>query len=130
LVLPDKDGFDNNAFIYLKNMTGELGLTTPLLLICPQDKSKRVAVGWTNLQPKNISYRFRSGIKVSPDNPREILAVCPIDGNILYCDGSVLGKNDKLPIELKPFLPFEVMTNSPSSPENLPKTNEHLLQLK
>jgi hypothetical protein len=80
---------------------------------------------------------LRAGTNVCDTNPHEILAVCPVDGNILYCDGTVLGKNDNLPNkndkspnELKPFLPFEMMTNSPSSPENLSKTNEHQLQLK
>jgi hypothetical protein len=108
----------------------------PLLLACPQDGSKRAASNWVNLGSENVTYRLRSGTNVSDTNPHEILAVCPIDGNILYCDGRAVKmtmgqiKMTNHQYELKPFLPFEVMTNSPSSPENLPKTNEHLLQLK
>jgi hypothetical protein len=133
----DKDGFDCNSFLHFKVMAGEDYLRIPLLLICPQDHSKKAATNWASLGPENVTYRLRSGTNVCEANPHEILAVCPVDGNILYCDGTVLGKNDKLPgkndklpMELKPFLPFEVMTNSPSNPKNLSKTNEHLLQLK
>ena len=86
----DKNGFDSNAYLYLRIMTNEL--TVPKLLICPQDHSKKAATNWANLQSENISYHFRSGTNVTEANPHEILAGCPIDGNILYCDGTVKGE--------------------------------------
>ena len=89
--------FDTNAILYLRNMRGEDELTTPLLLVCPQDTSWQAVRDWDKLQAENITYRFRAGYKISPANPHEILAVCPIDGNTLYCDGTVLDKNGKVP---------------------------------
>lgn len=83
----DNDGFDTNAYLYLRTMTDEL--TTPKILVCPQDKNKKVAANFASLEPENISYRFRSGTNISESNPAEILAVCPIHGNLLLCDGSV-----------------------------------------
>jgi hypothetical protein len=107
----DKDGFDSNAYLYLRLMTNEL--TVPKLLICPQDRSKKAAPNWTDLQPENISYRFRSGTNVIEANPHEVLAVCPIDGNILYCDGTVKGE----PVEDENGQhPMRVSTNFKSSP--------------
>jgi hypothetical protein len=94
---PDQDGFDRNAWLFLQSMSNELSTTK--LLICPRDQSKSVAASWAGLKAPNITYRFRSGTRISEANPREILAVCPIDGNVLYCDGTVLGRNGKLPKE-------------------------------
>jgi prepilin-type processing-associated H-X9-DG protein len=68
-------------------MTNEL--TATKLLICPHDRTKKVATNWANLQTDNITYRFRSGPNVTDTNGNEVLAVCPIDGNTLYCDGHV-----------------------------------------
>ena len=108
LVSPDKDGFDSNAFLYLKGMNGEGELRTPILLICPQDKSKKIAESWTNLLAQNITYQFRFGSNASPNAAHEVLAVCPIDGNILYCDGSVVEKNTKPEIKPEPVI-FDLM---------------------
>ena len=83
----DKDGFDRNAYLYLRLMTNEL--TATKLLICPQDRTKKLASDWASLQTDNITYRFRSGPNVTEINGNEVLAVCPIDGNTLYCDGHV-----------------------------------------
>jgi prepilin-type processing-associated H-X9-DG protein len=82
-----KDGFDSNAALHLKALSNEL--VTPIVLICPQDSSKKVAVDFQSLGPANVSYRLRTGTNISEANPRTVLLVCPIDGNILYCDGSV-----------------------------------------
>ena len=89
LCAPDKDGFDGNAWLHFKALAGSEGLTTPRLLICPQDTSKHAAANWPSLTAENVSYRLRTGTNVSDVNPHEILAVCPVDGNVLYCDGSV-----------------------------------------
>ena len=91
------DGFDRNSFLHFEVMSNELPV--PLILICPQDHSKKAATNWASLGPENVTYRLRYGTNVSEANPRSILAVCPIDGNILYCDGTVLDKNGKVPKE-------------------------------
>ena len=84
-----KDGFDSNSFLHFKAMAGEDYLKVPLLVVCPQDKSKNAATNWASLRPENVTYRLRSGVNVGDAFPHEILAVCPVDGNILYCDGTV-----------------------------------------
>jgi len=83
----DKDGFDRNAYLYLRLMTNEL--TRPILLLCPHDRTKKMATNWVSLQPENITYRFRSGPNVTETNENAVMAVCPIDDNTLYCDGHV-----------------------------------------
>jgi hypothetical protein len=85
-----KDGFDLNGALHLQVMSNELN--TPKILICPDDKSKKWATDFGVLQSSNITYLVRSGTNVSDANPRVVLAVCPIDGNIVYCDGAVVGK--------------------------------------
>ncbi len=95
LVSPDQNGFDSNAFVYLRGMNGEDELRAPLLLVCPQDKTKLIAGSWTNLSAQNVTYQFRSEASLTPNAAHEILAVCPFDGNTLYCDGTVLEKNAK-----------------------------------
>ena len=92
LVQPDQNGNDRNAFLYLKKMNEPDELGTPLLLACPQDKTKKAATNWTNLQPENVTYQFCTGTNLDSFN-RRILAVCPVHGNVLFCDGFVAGKN-------------------------------------
>jgi len=82
-----KDGFDANTWLHFQVMSNELN--SPVVLICPQDKSSKVATDWASLRRENVTYRLRSGTNISDAHPREILAVCPIDGNTVYCDGSV-----------------------------------------
>ena len=81
------DGFDSNAARHLLEMSNEL--STPFLLVCPKDKSKTPAPDFRHLTPPNITYRFHSGMNINEDNPTAVLAVCPVDGNTLFCDGSV-----------------------------------------
>ncbi|SPE50259.1 hypothetical protein SBV1_1080022 [Verrucomicrobia bacterium] len=73
--------------MHFRVMSNELN--TPLLLVCPKDKHKKAAADFDNLQSSNVSYRLRTGTNVNWENPTEVLAVCPVDGNVLYCDGSV-----------------------------------------
>lgn len=86
-----KDGFDSNVWLHLQVMSNEL--STPKVLACPKDSSKKPAVDFQSLGPANVSYRLHTGTNFSEANPRTVLMVCPIDGNILYCDGSVDGTN-------------------------------------
>jgi hypothetical protein len=94
LCSPDKDGFDRNAWLYLKTMTNDDELTVPLLLICPRDRSQKPAASWKALQATNVTYRFRCGTNITDANPKAVLAICPIDGNILYTDGTVVPGNE------------------------------------
>lgn len=87
------DGFDRNAARHFQVMSNEL--STPKLLICPQDKARKPAADFVNLQAGNVTYQLRSGTNISEANPREVLVVCPVDGNILYCDGTVVEAKKK-----------------------------------
>ena len=93
---PGGDGFDTNAALHFKVISNEL--STPMLLVCPKDPSRRPAVGFHNLQATNVSYRLHSGTNLNESNPTAVLAFCPFDGNTLYCDGSVMsGKPNWIP---------------------------------
>jgi len=83
----DSDGFDKNAFLHFAVASNEL--STPKILVCPGDHSKRPATDFGILRASNVTYRLRSGSNVNYTNPAEVLAVCPIDGNTLYCNGAV-----------------------------------------
>jgi len=81
------DGFDTNAFVSFQVVSNELGQVS--ILVCPGDFGRSAASGFATLRPENVTYRLRTGDEVLLDNPQEVMAVCPIDGNTLYCDGSV-----------------------------------------
>lgn len=89
LCAPDRTGFDSNSYLHFKAMAGGECLSIPLLLICPQDRTKHAATNWAKVAPENVTYRLRTSTDVNEDNPKAILAVCPVDGNILYCDDTV-----------------------------------------
>jgi hypothetical protein len=84
---PDADGYDKNAVVHFILISNELG--TPSLLVCPKDPTKHAAASFPDLQPANITYQLRTGKSVDPENPQEVLAVCPVHGNRLFCDGNV-----------------------------------------
>lgn len=73
-----------NAYLFLQVMSNEL--TMPTILICPQDRSKIVAANWASVSASNVTYEF-------PVGTNGIIAICPIDGNILYSDGTVASTN-------------------------------------
>jgi hypothetical protein len=81
------DGFDKNAIAHFLVISKEL--STPNFLVCPNDSTKHPAASFENLQPVNVSYRLRTGTNINSENPQEVLAVCPIHGNQLFCDGNV-----------------------------------------
>jgi hypothetical protein len=90
------DGFDTNAALHFQVMSNEL--STPLLLVCPNDWSGKPAAGFHNLQASNVSYRLHSGTNLNESNPTALLLLCPFDGNAIHCDGSVTaGKADWKP---------------------------------
>lgn len=84
----DGDSYDRNSFRHFQVMSNELN--TPKVLVCPSDKSKSPALRFSELDTKNVTYQMRVGEEVSESNPDEILVRCPIHGNVLLCDGSVL----------------------------------------
>jgi hypothetical protein len=79
------DGFDMNAMLHFQVLSNEL--STPRILVCPGDASRQPAVNFQNLQSANVSYQLHSGLNET--NAEAVLAVCPIHGNVLLCDGSV-----------------------------------------
>jgi hypothetical protein len=84
---PRPDGFDTNAFLHFRVLSNYLRTVTRL--VCPGDIAREAASGFATLRPENVSYLLRTDDTVTQANPGEVLAVCPIDGNTLYCDGSV-----------------------------------------
>lgn len=86
----DKVGFDHNSFLHFQVASNEF--YSPRVLICPQDRSKTAAMAWGDIGISNVTYLLRTGVKATNANSREILTVCPIDGNIIYYDGSVQEK--------------------------------------
>ena len=87
LCKPGPDGFDANAVAHFRIISKEL--STPTFLVCTKDHVKHAAPDFDSLQPDNITYLLRTGTNINSDNPQEVLAVCPIDGNQLFCDGNV-----------------------------------------
>ena len=81
------DGFDMNAVRHFQVLSNEL--STPVILVCPADASRQRAVNFQTLQSANVSYQLHSGTSFNETNAHLVLAVCPIHGNVLLCDGSV-----------------------------------------
>ena len=82
------DGFDSNAAIHFQLASNEL--STPRLLVCPKDHSRKPAATFSLLTAVNVTYRLRTGTNITEGGPRQLLADCPIDGNKLYSDGSLM----------------------------------------
>ncbi len=87
----DNNGFERNPVPTFMVMSNELPNTK--ILVCPNDKTKKAASDFASLTTNNISYELRTGTNVGPDHPTEILAIDPINGLVLYCDGSVHRNN-------------------------------------
>src|SRR5208283_3833238 len=48
------DGFDRNAAFHFQVMSNEL--STPKLLVCPDDSKRHPALNFESLRPENVSY--------------------------------------------------------------------------
>jgi predicted RNA-binding Zn-ribbon protein involved in translation (DUF1610 family) len=83
----DSAGFEKNPVPIFMAMSNVLSI--PEILVCRNDKTKQAAADFASLTTNNISYQLRTGTNVSLENPEEILAVDPINGIVLRCDGSV-----------------------------------------
>jgi hypothetical protein len=81
------DGFDQNAAVHFMTLSNEL--MTTHVLICVGDPVKQLAADFQQLQAANVSYQLRTGTNVTESTPQQILAICPIHHNALFCDGSV-----------------------------------------
>jgi hypothetical protein len=81
------DGFDKNAVAHFVIISNEL--SSPNFLVCPNDTSKHPAPHFQTLRPVNVSYQLRTGTNVNSERPEQVLAVCPVHGNQLFCDGNV-----------------------------------------
>lgn len=84
------DGFDTNAALHFQVMSNEL--STPRILVCPKDSSRKPAAGFASLQASNVTYLMRSGTNLNESNLTAVLVVCPFDGNTLHCDASVTAR--------------------------------------
>ena len=87
LCVPGPGGFDKNPLAHLRVISNELG--TPQFFVCPNDSAKHAAADFGALQLGNLSYQLRTGTNINSENPQEVLAVCPVHGNELFCDGNV-----------------------------------------
>jgi prepilin-type processing-associated H-X9-DG protein len=84
-----KRGVDNldPSPIHFEVISNEL--ESPRVLICPADSKHKPVFQFRNLRSNNVSYELHTGSRVSETNADQVLAVCPIHGNVLMCDGSV-----------------------------------------
>ena len=81
----DSDGYELNPVPTYQVLAKSL--MTPRFLVCMNDDTKQPAPDFDSLQATNISYQLRTGPNVTVTNWQEILAVDPINGLVLYCDG-------------------------------------------
>lgn len=93
---PDKDGFDLNSFRHFQVMSNEV--SSPLVLICSSEKRRKPAANLSGLTASNVSYRIHIVPGLAPGSTNQIpLIVCPVDGSILYYDGSIKAGNPNEP---------------------------------
>ena len=72
----------------LLSMSNEL--VSLKILVCPDDKSKTVAAGWSQFDPsKNLSYEYLTPNARETDVMGQTVFRCPVHGNIGLGDGSV-----------------------------------------
>jgi hypothetical protein len=79
--------YESNPGPHFQVMSNEL--STPKALVCPSDSAVKPATDFSYLTQNNISYRLRTGAKVTQTNKNEVLAWCPIHRHVLRCDATV-----------------------------------------
>ncbi|SPE57239.1 hypothetical protein SBV1_270038 [Verrucomicrobia bacterium] len=79
-------GSDWNEAAHFRAISNELA--SPSFLVCPNDHNRKPAADFQQFRQANISYLLRSGANVDLGRASEVLLVCPIDGNVLYCNGN------------------------------------------
>ena len=70
-------------------------LSTPKVLVCPADKSHKVASNWQEFSSGNASYEMLSPSATETD-PQVVYARCPIHNSVGLVDGSVQMTNPKV----------------------------------
>jgi len=87
LCTTDGNGFEENEVAVFMVMSNEL--STPKILVCPNDPQKQAAADFSSLAASNISYQLKSGPDLNDGHPDAVLAIDAINGIVLHCDGSV-----------------------------------------
>jgi TM2 domain-containing membrane protein YozV len=83
----DANGYELNPVPTFMVASNEL--SSPKILVCPNDPNKQAAADFASLTTDNISYLLRTGPNINDSHPQEILMVDTINGLVLRCDGSV-----------------------------------------
>lgn len=94
------DGFDSNMAVHFQVASNEL--STPRILVFPKDRSKKSATTFSLLTADSVTYRLRTGTNITEQGPKQVLAVCPMDGNKLYTDGSVMDSKGNVVLPFNP----------------------------
>lgn len=89
----DSEGFAVDPAVHFKPLGDPAESNTPLVLWCPKDHNKKPTTDWASLTSANITYKLRIRTNLT-EHTKEVLVVCPIDGNTLYTDGTVKGEAD------------------------------------
>lgn len=72
-------------------------LSTPKVLVCPADTSRRAAENWNVFTSANVTYEYLGASASENDDPQRVLSRCAIHNNIGLFDGSVqMTKPDSL----------------------------------
>jgi hypothetical protein len=83
----DALGFDSNSARHFLVLSNEL--MSPKILVCPSDRNTVIAADFLSLQNTNVTYVVRTGGNLKDGDSQEVLAKCPIHGNVVFCDTSV-----------------------------------------
>ena len=63
-------------------------ISSPQLLVCPDDSQHSAAPSWAELGPRNISYLYQ-GAGASNADTNRVIAECKKHGHVLFGDGHV-----------------------------------------
>lgn len=91
----DSEGFAIDPAAHFRPLAISEDLRTPLVLRCPKDRARKAAVEWPALTSENVTYKLRVGTNVT-EGTKQVLVVCPIDGNTVYADGTFVGETEKI----------------------------------
>ena len=90
----DSNGFVINPALSFQLLTNKGDLFSPLyspsVLICPQDHTRVAALTFDTLKAENVTYRIHVGTNFGSSGPMRFRLLCPIDGNILDANGTIL----------------------------------------
>ncbi len=91
MLWPDEhDGRLPSDFLSMSNE-----LATPKILICPGDRSRKAAAGWTAFGPQHCSYQIVAPGATKSDT-NTVFLKCPIHGYAGYVDDRLLDSSGRL----------------------------------